>query len=117
MVWKKGTIEITETVSCSKIWKYTTATGESVEFVDGRIVFPKEYLFKDSSISDFFITEFTGDRAKDKVEALKVLDAKGYDSIPDGYVLHHDVINGHFQLVREDIHMMFPHYGGVYYSK
>ena len=36
----------------------------------------------------------------------------GITEIPDGYVVHHDTINGILQLVDENIHQEFTHIGG-----
>lgn len=55
--------------------------------------------------------------ARPVAPALEFLMEEGYDHIPRGYVLHYDYDNGHFQLIREDIHRIFTHYGGLYYNQ
>lgn len=48
---------------------------------------------------------------------LKYIKKYGYDDIPEGYIVHHDYQNGKVQLVKEQIHIQFTHYGGVYSNK
>lgn len=36
----------------------------------------------------------------------------GLEKVPDGYIPHHDVIDGVIKFVREDIHSQFTHIGG-----
>ena len=114
---KGGTIEIETLDDGSQIWKYTSADGKTVPYVNEQVKFPKQYLFPDEDIAEFSIGEFTGTRELDKKAALEILSNEGYDEIPDGYVLHHDYENGKMQLVREDIHRTFTHYGGNYYNQ
>lgn len=123
---KEGTsLEIEFLYDGTQIWNYTK-NGVTVPFVpqeiNGKlqkvIKFPEEYLHIDKDIAEFKINgNFSGNRLKDKKIALEYLKSEGYDKIPTGYVLHHDVKNGVFQLVRQEIHQMFSHYGGHYYYK
>ncbi len=84
-----GTIEIGN-VDGKQVWTYTTATGESVPYIDGYIQFPDEYL--NPVIKSIDIGEFTGDRSKDIDKMLEILEADyGITEIPDGYVVHHDI--------------------------
>lgn len=70
------------------------------------------------NVSNFKIEGgFTGDRNLDKTKAMEYLSLYGYDEIPTGYVLHHDMDSGVFQLVQESVHQEFSHYGGYYYNK
>ena len=111
-----GSVEIIENGNGNMVWKYITSKGDSVNYIDEKIVFPDIYKYTDPNISDFRIKQFTGSRSADKAAALEFLMEEGYDRIPRGYVLHHDYENGHFQLIREDIHRLFTHYGGLYYN-
>ena len=101
----------------SQIWKYTSAKGDTVPYINQQVKFPKQYMFPDEDIAEFSIGKFTGDRELDKKAALEFLRSEGYDEIPDGYVLHHDYENGKMQLIEEEIHRIFTHYGGNYYNK
>lgn len=77
-------------------------------------------MFKQDNFDGTFkIPEgFTGNRDLDKANAIAYLNKKyGISEIPYGYVLHHDIDNGVFQLVKESVHADFPHYGGYYYNK
>jgi len=86
--------------------------------VENVIKFPDEYLYPNEDISSFTVKGgFTGDRTLDRQKALEYLEDNDVYAIPDGYVLHHDIDSGDFQLVREDVHSMFSHYGGFYYNK
>ncbi len=108
---KGGSLKI-DTVDGKQIWTYTNKAGDSVPYVDGFVEFPDKYLFNgiDKKID---IGEFTGDRTKDMNKLLEVLDTKyGLDEIPAGFVAHHDIENGIFQLVGESIHSQFRHIGG-----
>lgn len=108
----------------TQIWKYTK-DGITVPYVpkviNGKIYnvikFPEKYLHPDKDIAKFSIKGgFTSNRNLDKKLALEYLKNEGYDKIPSGYVLHHDIENGVFQLVRKDVHEIFSHYGGYYYN-
>ena len=114
---KGGTLEIETLDDCSQIWKYTSAKGDTVPYINQQVKFPKQYMFPDEDIAEFSIGKFTGDRELDKKAALEFLRSEGYDEIPDGYVLHHDYENGKMQLIEEEIHRIFTHYGGNYYNK
>lgn len=91
--------------------------GDTVPYINQQVKFPKQYMFPDEDIAEFGIGKFTGDRELDKKAALEFLRSEGYDEIPDGYVLHHDYENGKMQLIEEEIHRIFTHYGGNYYNK
>ena len=114
---KGGTLEIETLDDGSQIWKYTSAKGDTVSYINQQVKFPKQYMFPDEDIAEFSIGKFTGDRELDKKAALEFLRSEGYDEIPDGYVLHHDYENGKMQLIEEEIHRIFTHYGGNYYNK
>ena len=114
---KGGTLEIETLDDGSQIWKYTSAKGDTVPYINQQVKFPKKYMFPDEDIAEFSIGKFTGDRELDKKAALEFLRSEGYDEIPDGYVLHHDYENGKMQLIEEEIHRIFTHYGGNYYNK
>ena len=95
----------------SQIWIYTSANGDVAPYVNGYVKFPNKYLNPD--IPYINIGGFTGDRSKDKILALQVLEEDyGITEVPEGYVLHHDAENGIIQLVRSDIHEEFTHIGG-----
>ena len=113
---KGGTLEIETLDDGSQIWKYTSAKGDTVPYINQQVKFPKQYMFPDEDIAEFSIGKFTGYRELDKKAALEFLRSEGYDEIPDGYVLHHDYENGKMQLI-EEIHRIFTHYGGNYYNK
>ena len=112
---KGGTIEIIEK-NGTTTWKYTNAEGESVNYIDGKIQFSQEQLFEDTNISNIDITEFNG-RSADRSAVLEYIKKYGYDDIPEGYIVHHDYQNGKIQLVKEEVHVQFTHYGGVYANK
>ena len=114
---KGGSLTIETLDDGTQIWRYTSLAGDTVPYIDGKIRFPDEYLHANKKIREFSIGEFTGNREIDKKLALEYLNKYGYDRIPDGYVLHHDIENGMMQLVRADIHGTFNHYGGYYYNK
>ena len=114
---KGGTLEIETLDDGSQIWKYTSSKGDTVPYINQQVKFPKQYMFPDEDIAEFSIGKFTGDRELDKKAALEFLRSEGYDEIPDGYVLHHDYENGKMQLIEEEIHRIFTHYGGNYYNK
>ena len=114
---KGGTLEIETLDDGSQIWKYTSAKGDTVPYINQQVKFPKQYMFPDEDIAEFSIGKFTGDRELDKKAALEFLRSEGYDEIPDGYVLHHDYENGKMQLIEEEIHRIFTHFGGNYYNK
>ncbi|MCR5228151.1 MAG: DUF6531 domain-containing protein [Eubacterium sp.] len=111
---KGGSLEIKEE-NGSKIWKYTSSKGDTVSYIDNEIHFSENYLFKDKNIAEFSIGSFSN-RADDKKAAIEYIKDFGYDDIPDGYVLHHDYENGKLQLVEEEVHKTFTHYGGNYYN-
>lgn len=118
----KGIVEITKNNIGQQIWKYTAENGAHASYYIengvSKIVFPKEYLHPNSKITDFKFNSFIGDRTKDKIRVLNYLYERGFDDgIPENYVLHHDYDNGHFQLVRKEMHKLFTHYGGIYYNK
>ena len=114
---KGGTIEIETLDDGSQIWKYISTEGDAVPYINQQVKFPKQYMFEDEDIAEFSIGKFTGNRDLDKQAALDFLRSEGYDEVPDGYILHHDCKNGKIQLIREDIHQTFTHYGGNYYNK
>lgn len=121
------TITIEELGNDKYIWHYSK-DGITVPYVPKEIngvtqnviQFPKEYLYDDlleayDFDGTFNIPEgFSGNRNKDITYLKKEY---GIGEIPDGFVLHHDINNGWFQLVKEDIHDSFKHYGGHYYNK
>ena len=80
-------------------------------YIDGYPVFPPEA--KHPVIGDINIGKFTGDRNEDKSLYLEKLEEQyGLTDIPEGYVLHHDSVNGNMQLVKADWHKEFTHAGG-----
>ena len=101
----------------TKFLKENKPKGDTVPYINQQVKFPKQYMFPDEDIAEFSIGKFTGDRELDKKAALEFLRSEGYDEIPDGYVLHHDYENGKMQLIEEEIHRIFTHYGGNYYNK
>lgn len=105
---KGGKIEIDEKMS---IWTYIDSVGRKVTYIDGYPVFPPEA--KHPVIGDINIGKFTGDRNEDKSLYLEKLEEQyGLTDIPEGYVLHHDSVNGNMQLVKADWHKEFTHAGG-----
>lgn len=128
--WLKngGSLTIETFDDKTQIWKYTK-DGITVPYVpkmvkgkmQNVVKFPDEYLYKVDGVfeSSFKVPEgFTGNRTIDMKNAIKHLDnTYGIDEIPKGYILHHDIDNGVFQLVRSDVHSGFSHYGGHYYNK
>lgn len=78
-------------------------------------------MYKIDSIFDgkFKVPEgFSGNRNIDTVNAIMYLnETYGIDKITKGFILHHDIDNGIFKLIREDIHETFKHYGVYYYNK
>ena len=68
-------------------------------------------------MGEFTIPEgFSGNRRTDTKNAMQYLsDNFNINKIPKGYVVHHGMEDGLFQLIREDIHDLFKHYGGNYY--
>ena len=105
-----GSIEIQD-IDGKQIWTYTSPEGISIPYIDGYIKFPDEYL--NPTIKSVDIGEFTGDRGRDIDKMLSILQADyGIDKIPDGYTVHHDIVNGILQLVDESIHTEFTHIGG-----
>ena len=105
-----GLIEIQD-IDGKQIWTYTSSAGISVPYIDGYIKFPDEYL--NPTIKSVDIGEFTGDRGSDIDKMLSILQADyGINEIPDGYTVHHDIVNGILQLVDENIHTEFTHIGG-----
>ena len=122
---KGGSLTIDTLEDGTQIWKYTNASGNTVPYVpkniNGQTVnvieFPENYLHPNKNIANIDIGEFTGNRSLDKSLALEKLSARGIDEIPEGYILHHSSENGVLQLLKEDIHTDFNHYGGNYYYK
>ncbi|MEG0416679.1 MAG: HNH endonuclease, partial [Erysipelothrix sp.] len=125
---KGGSLTIDTMPDGSQIWKYSM-DGANVSYVPTLIngeytkivQFPDEYIYKGNAVEglgSFTIPEgFTGNRNTDMKNALEYLsDTFDMDKIPNGFVLHHDINSGAFQLVREDIHNLFSHYGGHYYN-
>ncbi len=105
-----GLIEI-QNIDGKQIWIYTSAVGHTVPYVDGYIEFPDKYL--NPTIKFVDIGGFSGDRSKDINKMMAILEEDyGITEIPDGYVVHHDTINGILQLVDENIHQEFTHIGG-----
>ena len=110
-----GKIGICLTDENVQIWKYTSSTGDYVFYNNGYIQFPERYLYPDTNISVLDIGTFTT-RTDDRIAVLKELNKFGYNDVPEGYVLHHDINNGTIQIIRKDIHEQFRHYGGCYYN-
>lgn len=52
----------------------------------------------------------------DRELAIKAFKNKGIIDL-DNYAIHHDYKNGVFQLINENIHDEFKHYGGYYFYK
>ena len=117
-----GSIKIETLDNGAQIWTYTSQSGVSVSYIGGQsshsgyVTFPQQYLHPNPNIATFNIGKFTT-READKAAALEYLKKMGYDGIPSGYVLHHDVVNGTVQLVKESVHSLFSHYGGVFFNK
>lgn len=122
-----GTITIEELGNDKYIWHYSK-DGITVPYVPKEIngvtqnvvQFPDEFIYQREGFEGKFqIPEgFSGNRNEDKQNALLYLKNEyRINRIPNGYVLHHDINNGWFQLVKEDIHDIFKHYGGHYYDK
>ena len=118
---KGGKLTIEELPNGKKVWHYTSTSGATVPYVPvpppPHIKFTSEYLHPDEDIACFSIGEFTGDRGSDMVKVLAKLKTMNVDSVPKGYIVHHDIESGAIQLVREDVHSEFSHYGGHYYNK
>jgi hypothetical protein len=83
----------------------------------GRIVFSDADLHPNSRLANFSIGEFSGNRDSDDQRVMEYLNSIGYNKMPEGYALHHDINNGDMQFVRQDTHKSFSHYGGHYYNK
>ena len=64
---------------------------------------------ENEEIARFSIGEFST-RSADKAKALKILKKAGYDSTPDGYILHHG--EEVMEVVDENVHKWFTHRGG-----
>lgn len=104
-----GTLEI-RVENGHDIWTYTAPGGERCSYVDGNIRFSREHMYSD--VGEINIGSFTT-RAADRQKAIQILKADyAMKSVPSGYVLHHDSVNGVIQLVQKDIHSMFTHRGG-----
>ncbi len=123
---KGGTLTIETLNDDTQIWKYTmdNVTVPYVpQMVNGKvekiIQFPKKYIYPKKKVGEFTLTQgFAGTRGKDMENAIEYLsDNFGIERIPVGYVLHHDIKNGSFQLVKKDIHETFSHYGGFFFNK
>ena len=69
---KGGTLEIETLDDGSQIWKYTSAKGDTVPYINQQVKFPKQYMFPDEDIAEFSIGKFTGDRELDKKAALEL---------------------------------------------
>lgn len=105
-----GTIDVGE-VDGTKVWKYTTSTGESATYYDDNIVFSQENLHPDAGTVN--IGSFSGNRSTDYRKTVAALsDQYDMTSVPAGYVVHHDVQNGVIQLVESGVHKTFTHIGG-----
>jgi len=120
-----GTIKIETFDNGIETWTYIKA-GKEVPYVpqviDGKIFnvvkFPNEFKHPDSRLAQFQLEDFTGNRYRDKKNALDYIEGLGFErEIPDGYILHHDVENGVFQLIEKDAHNTYRHYGGHFYNK
>lgn len=59
------------------------------------------------------IGNFTGDRVLDRKLVIEALKKQGIKNIK-GYVIHHTSDDGILQLIEENIHSDFSHYGGVF---
>lgn len=71
----------------------------------------------DCDITVRFYYETNGEsngKANDRKAVLDYIRRYGYDDMPEGYIVHHDYKNGRIQLVKDNIHMEFTHYGGVH---
>ena len=98
-------------------WIYITQNNDQVSYINGNkgyIVFPDKYLYPKKDISTFSIEKFET-RYIDNKKVLNYLIDNKYTEVPDGYVIHHHYENGIIQIVREDIHTKFTHYGGYYF--
>ena len=105
-----GTI-IIEINDGKTVWTYTDSEGRSVQYIDGKIIFPQEA--KHPIIEDINIGHFTGDRNEDiRLYKEKLKEEYELTDIPKGYCVHHDSKNGILQLVKEDYHKEFTHVGG-----
>ena len=105
-----GTLEI-RVENGHDIWTYTAPGGQQCSYVDGNIRFSREYCHPE--VERFYIGDFVS-RSSDRQRAARVLfERYEMDDIPKGYVLHHDVENGFMQLIRQDIHSLFSHRGGI----
>ena len=111
--WLKngGTIEIAD--GNNKVWFYQSAGGDSAAYVYNHIIFSKEYFYDVAEIAEINLDSFTGNRTKDKQQVLNYLmENYDMDELPKGFALHHDYVNGRYQLIRIDIHSLFTHHGG-----
>ncbi len=122
---KGGSIKIETYKNGDQVWTYTNADGISVPFVpkiikgklEKVIDFPEEFMYKgNKKLATVNIGKFTGDRALDRELAIKEFEKRNIYNI-DGYVIHHTADDGVLQLIKENIHSDFPHYGGYYYFK
>ena len=119
---KGGTIEIETLHDGKQIWRYKSADGITIPYVQKtlengmEVHVPdfSEYLHPNKKISEIKIKEFTGDRELDKTIFKKYT---GLRRIPEGYVVHHSEPNGTLQLVKEDVHNLFKHFGGYTWYK
>ena len=73
---KGGTLEIETLDDGSQIWKYTSAKGDTVPYINQQVKFPKQYMFPDEDIAEFSIGKFTGDRELDKKQHWNSLEVK-----------------------------------------
>ncbi len=73
---KGGTLEIETLDDGFQIWKYTSAKGDTVPYINQQVKFPKQYMFPDEDIAEFSIGKFTGDRELDKKEHWNSLEVK-----------------------------------------
>lgn len=93
------------------IWKYIYEQDMSVEYSAAFVSFPPEA--KHPYIKPIYIGEFSTDRNTDKrlyIEKLK--EEYGLNDIPNGYSLHHTEQDGYLELIKDDYHTIFSHYGG-----
>ncbi len=53
----------------------------------------------------------------DRRLVLDYLESEGYRAVPKNFIIHHDIEDGVFQIVRGDVHTIFHHYGGHYFNQ
>lgn len=103
-----------------------TESGFKVHYVKNNMLNQEIYLRIEKKLNKNILYSVSRDIHKEigefndetiAMSVIIVLCYKYFESVPDGYVLHHDIDNGVFQIVDKNAHELFSHYGGHYYNK